>query len=720
MCEVPSSVSAPTTPRTARVDPDRPRPLFEARSVAVVGASARPDAVGAVALHQLVAGGFPGRVVAVNPRHDELGGQRCYPSLEALPEPVDLAIFAVPDTALPTQFEMAARLGVRAAVVFGGFSAVAASASEAALADHLGAVAHDAGMALCGPNGMGFIDFAARLRAVGYPEPLTRLPGPVTLLTQSGSVFSAVLHNDRGMEFDLAVSTGQEAGLTVADYMAYALQRDTTRVIALFLETLRDAPGFVDALALALERDVPVVALKVGRSQRSKELVRAHSGALAGDDAAYEALFETYGVARVRTLDELMDTVELFAAGRSAGSGGLATVHDSGGERAHLGDLAEEEGVPFAQIGPATTARLAARLDAGLEPTNPLDAWGSGRDFEAAYADHLVALHDDPDTAVVAFAVDLTTEAVEDGGFVQVAREVQAATTKPFAVLASLTSGIDRDDAARVRRHGVPVLEGTRSGLAAIRHLLDRRDATRAVTAQPAPGPATDVVASWRARLARGGRLDEADALGLLRDYGVPVVAHRRATSSVEAVAAAEEVGWPVVLKTAQPDIDHKSDVGGVRLGLGDQAAVQTAYHDLAARLGPRVLVSRMADPATELALGIARDPQFGPVLVVAAGGTLVELLRDRRVALPPVDPGRARRLVDRLAVSALLDGARGGQPADLDAVAAAIAAISTLAHDLGEHLDALDVNPLLAGPAGCVAVDALVVPRSRASDPHG
>jgi acetate---CoA ligase (ADP-forming) len=199
----------------------------------------------------------------------------------------------------------------------------------------------------------------------------------------------------------------------------------------------------------------------------------------------------------------------------------------------------------------------------------------------------------------------------------------------------------------------------------------------------------------------------------------VPVVAHRRAASPDEALAAAAEVGWPAVLKTAEPGIDHKSDAGGVHLALGDADAVHDAYRDLAARLGPRVLVSRMAGPATELALGFARDPQFGPVLVIAAGGTLVELLRDRQVALPPVDVVRARQLVDRLGVRAVLAGVRGRAAADLDAVARAIAAVSTLAQDLGDHLDALDVNPLLAGPGGCVAVDALVLATPAARAPR-
>jgi acetate---CoA ligase (ADP-forming) len=690
--------------------PELARRLVDARSVAVVGASARPNSLGAVAIAQLVGGGFPGPVYPVNPRHDTLAGLRCYPALDALPEPADLVLLAVPDGALLEQLELAGACGARAAVVFGGFSRVASDEGEPPFAEQLGAVARRRGLALCGPNGMGFIDFPRRLRAVGYEEPLTRRPGGVSFFSHSGSVFSAILHNRRGLEFDLVVSTGQEAVLSVADFTLHALERDDTTVIGLFLEAVRDGRAFVRGLQRAAEREVPVVALKVGGSAAAGHYVRAHSGALAGDDAAFDAVFDAYGVARVQTLDELMDTLELFSAGRRAGRGGLAAVLDSGGERAHLADLAEQKAVPFARLDEATTRRLAARLEPGLVPANPLDAWGSGRDFEAAYRDYLLALHDEPDTAVLTFAVDLTTEGSANSGYVRVAREVHAATDKPFALLSHVRSGMDPDDAAAVRAAGVPVLEGTATGLAAIRHLLEHRDAMARPAHKDQARPAATVSSRWRRRLATGGAPNEAEALALLRDYGVPVVAHRTAASAPGALAAAEELGWPVVLKTAAPGIAHKTDVGGVKLDLRDRAALQAAYDDVATRLGPQVLLARMQRPAVELALGVVRDPVFGPLLLVAAGGTLVELLRDRVAALPPVDAGGARRLLGRLALSPLLEGARGRRPVDLDAVAAAVASLSTLAEDLGDHVAAIDVNPLLAGPDGCLAVDALVV----------
>lgn len=701
--------------RAPDVTAQRLERMFGARSVALVGASARAGSVGAVTLEQLVDGGYTGEIFPVNPRYSELHGRRCFPSLSDIPEPVELAVIAVPDRALVEQVELAAVTGIRAAVVFGGFSAMAdvdgsAPGDGGTLVDRLRRIAQESDMVLCGPNGMGFVDLERRLRACGYYEPLTRRAGSIAFISHSGSVFSAMLHNDRGLEFNLAVSAGQEAVVTAGDYLAYALERESTEVVALFLETVRDPATFRAALDRALRRDIPVVALKVGCSPQASELVRAHSGGLAGDDGAYEALFDTYGVTRVRSLDEMADTLELFRAGRRAGPGGLATVHDSGGERAHLADVADDEGVPFSVIGEDTSQRLADRLDPGLSPSNPLDAWGSGRDFAAAFHDHAMALHDDADTSIVALALDLTTEDDPSGGYLWMARKVMAETTKPVAVVSNLATGIDRRDATYLRDGGVPVLEGTRTGLAAIRHLLRRRDVLARPEIGTPPRPPDEIRARWRLRLAAGDPLGEADALDLLRDYGLRVVAHHRATDVASAIAAAQEVGWPVALKTAVPGIEHKSDVDGVHLGVADADQLRRTYGDLVERLGPEVLISPMVPPAPELALGMVRDPQLGAVLVVAAGGTLAELLHDRQVALPPLDEARALDLLDRLTVRQVLDGARGRPPADVASIVEAIVAFSVLVDDLGDLIVAMDVNPVIAGPDGCVAVDALVL----------
>jgi acetate---CoA ligase (ADP-forming) len=722
-------------------------PLLAPRSLAVVGASARPGSFGDQLVAQLLAGGYRGTVHLVNPRYTEVAGRPCHPSLADLPGPVDLAVLAVPNAALEAQLQAAASAGTTAAATFAGFpdpgppvppvgqkAPPRTPPNGGPLTERLRSIAEAAGMVVCGGNGMGFFNLEHSLRVCGYPEPPDLPAGPVAVVTHSGSVFSALLHNDRGLAFNLVVSAGNELVTSAAAYLDHALDLPTTRVVALFLETVREPAAFRAALAKAAARAVPVVALKVGRGQAARAMVAAHSGALAGEDGAYQALFDAYGVAQVATLDELADTCELLA-GRRAAAGGLAAIGDSGGERAHLLDLAERLRVPFAEISEATRRRLAAVLEPGLPPTNPLDAWGTGNDADQIFASCITALLDDPATAALALNLDLTTEPTPDTSYTGLAIAAAASTTKPVAVLANLASAADPAEAATLRAAGVPVLEGTATGLSALRHLLAYRDfladpppasglADDVGTASPgpvavpsrllasrAPGPATRE--RWRARLGDPARpLDEAEGLALLADWGVPVVPVAVASSLKEAMVAAERVGWPVALKTAAPGIAHKSDVGGVVLGLEELGRLAAAYNDLAGRLGPRVLVAAMAEPGVELALGVVDDAQFGPLVMVAAGGVLVEVLRDRRFALPPVDHRQALAMLDRLAVRPLLDGVRGAPPANLDAVADAIVRLSTLAVDLGPALAALDVNPLLAGPDGCAAVDALVVGR--------
>ncbi|HKN81653.1 MAG TPA: acetate--CoA ligase family protein [Actinomycetota bacterium] len=680
--------------------------------MAVVGASVREGSVGNQSVVELVEGGFEGAIYPVNPKYDEVLGHRAFGSVAAIGEPVDLVILAVSNALLEDQLRRAADAGAASAVIFAsGYEEPRESVPP--LTKRLAAIARDAGMAVCGGNCMGFANLERRVRALGFYEPKDAPVGGVTFLSHSGSAFSAMIHNDRALGLNLAVSAGQEFVTTVADYLRYALGVESTKTVGLFIETVRDPNGFREALALANERDVPVVALKVGREERTRELVLAHSGALAGEDGAYEALFDAHGVARVESLDEMADTLALFAAGRRAGPGGLASVHDSGGERALMVDAAAKVGVPFGGISDQTSARMEALLDPGLPPMNPLDFWGTGRDAHEIVTGCARALLEDPDVAALAFSVDLTSEEYPDMGYIAMARETFPETNKPFAMVSNFSSGIDRGDAKLLDGDGIPVLEGTLTGLAAFRHLFAYRD-FRARSPVEGASPVVDEVRErWRHRLASGEPFDELEGLALLADFGVPVVASVRADTLEDALAEAERIGFPVAVKTASPGVQHKSDVGGVRLGVDDSPSLEDAYADLERRLGPQVTVAPMAPPGVEIAFGIVRDPQFGPLVLVGAGGVLVEVLGDRRMAMPPLDEARARSMVDHLKVRPLLDGVRGQPPVDVDSLTQAIVSLSWLAHDLGTHLDALDANPVICGHEACVAVDALVVPRT-------
>jgi acyl-CoA synthetase (NDP forming) len=431
---------------------------------------------------------------------------------------------------------------------------------------------------------------------------------------------------------------------------------------------------------------------------------------LAGDDAAYEAVFDVHGVIRVETLEEMVETLELLGGGRRAASGGLASVHDSGGERAHLIDVAATVGTPLAQISEETRERIAAVLDPGLPAVNPLDAWGTGVNYEHVFLASLEALADDPDTGAVAMAVDLAGEDLE-AGYESVAIETSRRTEKPFAMVCNLPTAIDRRAAARLRAAGVPVLEGTWPALVAFRGLFGLRDA-RALPNVTRPTARPGVRSRWRERLASSQPLSEVDGLSLLGDYGIVVPRFEPVSSLSTATRAAEEIGWPVVLKTAAPGVTHKTDVGGVVVNIHDDDQLAAAYEDVAARLGPDAVVMETAPPGVELALGIVNDPQFGPLVMAAAGGLFVEMLGDRRFGAPPIDEARAFRMLDGLRVRKLLDGVRGAPPANIDAVARALVSVSEIALDLGDLIQALDVNPLIAGPQGCTPVDALLVQR--------
>jgi acetate---CoA ligase (ADP-forming) len=682
--------------------------MLEARSVALVGASPRPGTFGRRMAEEAAKSASRPRIYPVNPKYAELDGRPCFRSLADLPEAVDLALLAVPDAALEEQLSLAAEAGVRSAVVFG-------SAHERR--ERVATIANSARMALCGAGCMGFINVSRGLRAIGYTEADPVPDGPVALVTHSGSVFSALLRARRRLGFTLAVSSGQELVTRTPAYLEYALGLPETRVLALVLEAIRDGAALRRVLGCAAERDIPVVLLTTGNSASGREMVAAHSGALAAADGGWEALARAYGVHRVNDLAELTDTLELFAAGRRATAGtGLATVHDSGLERTHVVDMAAELGVPFAAIAPATMTRLSSRLDPGLIPANPLDVWGTGANTRELFGGSLAALAADPAVGAVTLAVDLVHELDGDDSYPLALLDVAAQTDKPVAVLSNLGSAIDPGVAARLRERGIPVLEGTRSGLLALRHLLDHarwRD-RGGVSGGGVSGGGVSGRRGRGAALLAAGEATGARLLGLLAEYGIGVARSVAVVDAAGALAAAQAIGYPVVLKTDEPTILHKSDVGGVLLGIADAGQLAAGYADLAARLGPRALVCQSVPAGVELALGLARDPELGPFVVVGAGGVLVELLADRAVALPPVDEVTAAELLGELRVAKLLAGVRGAAPADMNAVITAITGLSALAAELGDLLEALDVNPLICGPGGAVAVDALAIPRRR------
>jgi acyl-CoA synthetase (NDP forming) len=683
-------------------------PLLRPRSIALVGASAKADSNGLALVEMTQIDGFTGRVYPVNPGYAEIAGLKCYPDLTGLPETPDHVVLSLANAKLEAGLNEAIAAGSKAVTIFA--SAHLDDDREPPLIERLRDRATAAGIALCGPNCMGFYVPPSGLRVAAFPSPPGLRRGGIAWLAQSGSAFSALAHNDRRIGFSLCVSTGAEAIVTVADYMSWAIDSGETRVIGLFLESIRAADRFMAALEQAGRKKIPVVALKVGRTAASAAMAKTHTGALAGNDAAYRALFRSYGVHQVDDLDELAATLALFDTPRRAGRGGLATLHDSGGEREMVVDLADRHGVPFGKISEMTKAKLAAELDAGLHPENPLDAWGTARDFSARYRRSIAALSSDPDIAVTVFNSDLRDDYWYGAGLLEAVIDAASETDKPLAIASNTVLTADSIAAARLAERGIPLIKGTQPMLRAVKALMTHRDLRP--RDRPATTPGETIVTRWRDRL-RSEAFDEDRALGMLQDFGLSVARRRIVDSAEEAVAAWHSLGTPVALKTAEGHA-HKTEAGGVKLGIADAADIRAAYHDLADRLGPRVLVAEMAPQGVEVGVGAFVDPDFGPIVLLSAGGTLIEVLADTATALAPLSEREAAALIADLKIARLLAGVRGAKPADMPSLSRWIARFSLMIAALADDIAEIDVNPVIAAPSGAMAVDALIVPRKK------
>lgn len=683
-------------------------PLLKPESIAFVGASEKKDVAGNDMLLEVLHSGYKGRIYGVNPKYKSVEGIKCYPSLTELPEVVDLVVLAIGNARLEKQLEEAIKLGIGAAVLFG--SAFLEDDINPPLMQRIANMAKKANMPICGAGGMGYYNLDINLRI--FPQYIDKSfqNGNVAYISQSGSALTALLWNDLKIKFNLAVSTGQELITTASDYLSYALDLPTTKVVAIFLEAVRDPEGFKQALEKAGKKEIPVIVLKAGRTEASAKLAVSHSGAIAGDDAAYQALFERYGVIQVKCIDELAATCQLLSLEKSIPSGQLAAIMDSGGEREVMMDLAEEMGIQFAEIEPETIQILKDNLDAGLEPINPLDAWGTGNDYERIYENCLQALVDDKNSAITLFVADLTSHFWLHETFAKICQSVAKRSHKPVLMMTNHIGSESQDLALRLQNQGITVLSGTIPTLLAVRHAFNYRDfLTQAQTFQT-PLQTDHLKEKWLKRLSHPKPLDEMEGLKLLKDYQIPVQTAETAENLEAAVLMANQIGFPVVMKTAMPEILHKSDVGGVKLNLSSEPEIREAYKDLSQRLGNRVLIAGMEKGDVEVAFGYVKDPQFGPLVLIASGGIFIEILKDKQIALAPFGKDEALKMINQLKIKPLLEGARGTEICDKQALASALANFSLLVYDLGGLIEEMDVNPIKVNKTGCVAVDAMIV----------
>lgn len=708
----------------------RLRDLFSPASIALVGAS---DTSGwARNVYQsLRAGGFQGRFVPVHPRHPTAFGIPTRPSLRELEEPADLAFVLVPTHAVEDVVHDAGAAGVRNLIVLAagfGDHGEAGRMLEGRLVD--AAAGH--GITLLGPNGLGFINATARVAPYGLvlTPPLTA--GPVGVVLQSGALASAVLAFARGhgIGFSLVVSMGNEAMVTTADVIDHLVEDDATRVIALFLEEIRHAPRFVELARRAQAAGKPIVALKVGRSPAGQRTALAHTGAVAGDAAVVDAVLRQLGVVRVRGLEELLVTAGLLGYAPPLRGRRMGVVTASGGACDIIADRASEEGIELPDFGPATVAALGRVLPPFTSPQNPVDVTGVGLASQQSGAtrpivDALAAVVHDPN---VDFVLNLGivvpgTPPPEPAGLER-RLDDQAAimASSPVPVLAASTTCHDLTDYAGgvLQARGLHLLAGLDLGLTAIGHALRWQERARRPPS-PLAGEATrrrrrGAVERWPA-----GVWPETTARRVLELAGVPMVSAELACSADEAVAAASRAGYPVALRVCAAGLAHKSDAGGVALGLASPTAVRRAYPGVRRAAAGRpdvevrgVLVSPMRSGGIELLAGVTVDATFGPVLAVGLGGIWIEALRDVALRMLPIGEADARELLGELRAAPLLRGARGGTPVDVDRVADVLLRLAGAAALVGPSLQALEVNPLWCSGDRVEGLDVLVVTGSR------
>ncbi len=717
-------------------------PLFAPRSVAVVGASARGGIAETVRAN-LRATGSETRCHFVNPRYDELHGQPCYPSIAALPEVPDVVLVALNPLRAPGAIREAAEAGVPAAIIPGG-GVVEGGPEAAAMQREVAEIAQRHRMALVGPNCMGVWDLTTNSSAyIGDVSPYVPRGG-VAGIAQSGSVTDAFIHSGSRVGFSRIVGCGAEAILDVCDYLAWCLDDAETHSVILFVEGFKRPERFLALADRALELGKPVVVLKVGRSAQAQAAAVAHTGSLAGESRATDAALDAAGVIRVRDLDELLEAAELVEGcrrtGRRVGRGRTGVVTVSTGEASLIADLVPATGVDLPPIPAVARAELLEALPTMGYVGNPLDPWGAA-DPATAYAAAFRALARSGAFDVLALVHDFPYRSLPsevDTALTVLRPLVEATRDRPdlLPVHVSLTSGEPTPELKRLldeEADGAPLLRGAVPAFAAIAGVArwEARRAARAVAGprrEGWPALAADRT-SWGLEAADGEPptapatvvLPELESLLELAAAGLPVIEVEPAASAEAAVAAAERLGRPVVVKVDAVGLPHKSDAGFVRLGVRTPEAVHDAATELLALPLPTgasrrgLLVQPMAPPGVELIVGMRRDAQFGPIVLVGLGGVFAEALDDVAVRLAPVQPAEALAMLDELRGRALLVGARGRRPADRQAVADLVVRLGRLALDRSDLVE-VDLNPVIAGSRGVVAVDALVVRTANAN----
>jgi acyl-CoA synthetase (NDP forming) len=687
------------------VSPDRVdlAPLLGPARVAVLGASRHPAKLGHRVVENLVRGGFGGEVLPVNPSGETILGRASVRRVEDLPEGLDLALVSLPAGAvLPAVRALAAR-GCRFCVVLASGFGETGEAGRAVQAE-LGAIARASGMRIVGPNCMGVVNVPGRLNASYFWE-VPRAAGGVSFVSQSGAYGGLFFREarERGLGVATFLSIGNQADLGFAECLDWLAGDAATRVVGLFVEGVPDGRAFV-AAARRLACAKPVVALKAGRAEAGRRAAGSHTGSLAGAWATYRAAFAAAGVVAVEETEELFDALAVLDAhaGRAPRDRTVAIVTVSGGPSVVAADAAEAAGLQAPPLSEARRAALRAHLPPFGADGNPVDL--TPQMDPAGFRPSVQLVLEAPEIAG-AVAIDIGLDRPE---YAEALALAQAETGKPVVACTLDTPEMDR----RLRAAGIPILPGPERAVRAYGALVRRAGLRARAGAAPPPGPRRAPDPTRRRALARhrGAALPHALARALLEEAGVAFPREAVVQTRDEALSAGARIGYPLVVKTARPDVLHRTEAGAVVLGVADGPALARAIDALEARIGPGPLLVQEQVPAgLELLVGGRRDPGFGPLVLAGLGGRLAELLGEVALALAPIGREEARAGLGEGRLGTLLRGYRGGPPVDAGALAAVVAGLGDLLVDHPE-LAELEVNPLIATGGGLVAVDALVL----------
>jgi acyl-CoA synthetase (NDP forming) len=710
---------ATLTESTAAAEPtasasDGLHALFSPRSVAVIGASSDQRRFGGRPIQYMLESGFEGPIYPINPARDEIQGLKAFPSITAVPGPVDCALLAVSAELTEQTIEDCIAMGVRSAVLYGaGFSE--SGAAGQAMQDRIVATARAGGMRLLGPNCMGLMNAQAGFYGTFASALEEGIPpaGRIAVASQSGGYGGYLMKHLflRGLGLSQWVTTGNEADVDVAEALWWLAGEDTNDILLAYIEGVRNGDRLIAALDRARRAKKPVVVMKVGRTAAGSAAAASHTASLTGEDAVYDAVFEQYGVHRARTTDELLDIAYALSKGVLPKGPRLGVISISGGVGVQIADFASDAGLTLAEV-PARTQDALREIVPHCSASNPIDMTGLVTTNHTIMEQTLNAVFSSG-----AFDATLIFLGIA-GAAPSMARPLQQAIANAHAaapdqlVFVSVTA--EREMVREYDTKGLLAFEDPSRAVAALAALARFRE----TFAQDAPDPMR-VAPAEPIQLPPGDKLNEAQAKALLAHANMPFPREAVVRDAAQAAARAAEIGFPVAVKVVSADILHKTEVGGVALGLASGEDVRSAVETMAERVAANApsariegyLVSEMVSGGVETIVGIHQDEVFGPVVTVGLGGTLVELIKDTASALAPVSEERALSLVCGLRTAPLLLGWRGSPRHDVEALARAISALSILAVQQRETIAAIEVNPVVVRPGkgGIVALDAIV-----------